>query len=253
MRIFVSLLLAFLPHYYFAQTIHFTSQWCDDSRALIRVDSVPSFVKPLQYSFNSEPFTADSIYHPDSEGTYKIMVLDASGQYATTEASLVKSSEISIEIEYQNQTCTQPASITINSVEGGTPPLTVFVNNTEGTSKARAGNNTIRVVDNSGCRMTTKVKLLDLCFDVYTGISPNGDGLNDVWEIEELEDFPDVFIQIRNRYGQVVYQSEGAYTPWDGTSRFNSDLPSGSYFYQIYPLGKSNPDDVLEGVISLIR
>ncbi|WP_372792684.1 gliding motility-associated C-terminal domain-containing protein, partial [Lutibacter sp.] len=78
------------------------------------------------------------------------------------------------------------------------------------------------------------------------GFSPDGDGINDVFEIEFLEVlYPNFSMQIVNRYGNKVYEYQHNGNPnttplwWDGFSngRWNLDsleLPTGTYFYTIY-------------------
>ncbi len=76
--------------------------------------------------------------------------------------------------------------------------------------------------------------------------TPNGDGINDLFEIEFLGVlYPNFSMQIVNRYGNKVYEythnGDPYYMPqwWDGTSQGqvnfgNGDLPTGTYFYTIY-------------------
>ena len=79
------------------------------------------------------------------------------------------------------------------------------------------------------------------------GFSPNGDGINDVFEIEYLQIlYPNFSMEIVNRYGNIVYKyqhnGDALLTPqwWDGLSTSgrwnlsNDPLPTGTYFYTIY-------------------
>lgn len=62
-----------------------------------------------------------------------------------------------------------------------------------------------------------------------TLFTPNGDGINDYFEIKGLQDYPDNEIQIFNRWGNQVYHQTGYMTQgnlWDGSS-----LNEGTYFY----------------------
>jgi gliding motility-associated-like protein len=53
-----------------------------------------------------------------------------------------------------------------------------------------------------------------------------------VWNIKELENYPNCTVKIYNRWGHLIFESAGYETPWDG-SFGGSPLPSGSYFYVI--------------------
>lgn len=62
--------------------------------------------------------------------------------------------------------------------------------------------------------------------------SPNGDGVNDVWNIGGLISYSDAIVKIFNRYGDLVYTSRGYDLPWDG--KYDSKtLPVGTYYYLI--------------------
>lgn len=59
-------------------------------------------------------------------------------------------------------------------------------------------------------------------------ITPNGDGINDVFIIDRAALYPDARLRIFNRYGVVVHESMSLLTPWSATG-----LPAGTYFYLI--------------------
>jgi gliding motility-associated-like protein len=62
------------------------------------------------------------------------------------------------------------------------------------------------------------------------GISPNGDGLNDVWDIEFLNAKR---VEIFNRYGMIVYSRDNYRKEWGGLSNDGQQLSDGTYFYVI--------------------
>lgn len=91
----------------------------------------------------------------------------------------------------------------------------------------------LTVVDTNGCIYEGSVFVLfapDL--EIPSGFSPNGDGNNDVWNIGFLDQFPQATVQIFNRWGQLLYESNNGYTPWDGTYD-GEELPIGTYYYII--------------------
>jgi gliding motility-associated-like protein len=69
-------------------------------------------------------------------------------------------------------------------------------------------------------------------FFIPNGITPNGDGVNDVWEIPHLKDYPNCTVKVFNRWGQQLYSSVGYNQPWDGTFLGNG-LPTADYYYVI--------------------
>lgn len=71
------------------------------------------------------------------------------------------------------------------------------------------------------------------------GFSPNRDGINDYFEISNLDAFPNYSLKIYSRYGRLLYDGKSGDTPWDGTSKNGNDIPSGVYYY-VLNLKKDN-------------
>ncbi len=61
--------------------------------------------------------------------------------------------------------------------------------------------------------------------------TPNGDGFNDVWEIENIRFHNFQQLTVFNRYGQKVYNCRNEYVPWDG--RIDGRIIQGTYSYQL--------------------
>ena len=90
----------------------------------------------------------------------------------------------------------------------------------------------------SAVRLAYTVNFTDCTIRFQEGISPNGDGLNDTFDIQYLEDeYPNYEIEIYNRWGNMVYKGNASTPNWDGTpteSSLGDDvLPVGVYFYVI--------------------
>lgn len=86
--------------------------------------------------------------------------------------------------------------------------------------------------------------------DVFT---PNGDGVNDKWEILCLIDFPNNSVSIYNRWGVVVYQATGYDQNWDGTNATdNKPLDEGTYVYVLNYMSQQEKQQVT-GTITIIR
>lgn len=84
------------------------------------------------------------------------------------------------------------------------------------------------------------VRPVDLDLIIYNGVSPNNNGRNDYFKIENIETYPGNSVHIFNRWGQKVYDIEG-YNNALSTHRFEgrsnvggeNDLVEGTYFYVI--------------------
>ncbi|MQP53658.1 gliding motility-associated C-terminal domain-containing protein, partial [Flavobacterium sp. LMO9] len=79
----------------------------------------------------------------------------------------------------------------------------------------------------------------DVCdtieINVAEAITPNGDGINDTWMIYNIENHPNNYIRVFNRWGDLVFEARNYQNDWDGHFKSKSEsLPDGaSYYYQI--------------------
>ena len=99
---------------------------------------------------------------------------------------------------------------------------------------------TIEVCDLSGDCTQQEIKIEVIGdLNIYTGISPNGDGLNDfliIQYIDVIAETKDNMVSVYNRWGDVVFETEN-YNNQDrvfkGLNKSGNELPSGTYFYKI--------------------
>lgn len=90
-------------------------------------------------------------------------------------------------------------------------------------------------VDPNGCESSRVLIEVNIeyvfCNQIPKGISPNGDGSNDVFDLTGLGVSN---VTIFNRYGREVYSFSGNYTnQWDGNTNEGEELPDGTYFYNV--------------------
>jgi gliding motility-associated-like protein len=94
---------------------------------------------------------------------------------------------------------------------------------------------TLTVTTSGGCSGVAQVVISVLKTPVIpNAFTPNGDGVNDTWEIKYLDIYPDATVDVFNRYGAKVYTSIGYAVPWDGKNN-GKQLPFGVYYYVIHP------------------
>ena len=86
----------------------------------------------------------------------------------------------------------------------------------------------------------------ELPFAIPGGISPNGDGVNEYWDIQGLEDYPNATVTVFNRWGQKVYSGTSQDPAWDGTTN-GRECPTADYYY-IIDLGDGQK---FNGVVTL--
>ena len=85
---------------------------------------------------------------------------------------------------------------------------------------------------------------------VPNAFSPNGDKINDTWQIDALSAYPNAEVLVFNREGKVVYRSFNYATAWNGMYN-GKKLPVATYYYIInLKLAGSKP---LTGWLQIIQ
>jgi gliding motility-associated-like protein len=112
----------------------------------------------------------------------------------------------------------------------------------------------VRVENIDGCADTDTVQVevksdVGQVLFIPNVITPNSDGYNDTWRIDNIQLFSSNSVVIVNRWGDVVYQSKYYNNDWDG-SFGGGLLPAGTYYY-ILDLGQGW--GIFKGDITIIR
>ena len=201
-----------------------------------------------------------------TEGTYELQVTDATGCDMVSHTYTI-----------QNQTSALAAPVVASNIQLCGPGQAVVNVANPGTGytyriyDSKTGNKVI--AEQKSSRLTVNVKdsrsiyisrLLGSCESprtevlVAVGVSgttipntitPNGDGMNDLWQIKGMENYPAAQVQLFNRNGQKVFESRGYASAFDGT-RNGQPLPIGTYFY-IINLGSGC--NLFTGSLTIIR
>jgi gliding motility-associated-like protein len=98
---------------------------------------------------------------------------------------------------------------------------------------------------------TAYVKItIDPLLNVPDIITPNGDGKNDAFVIEGINNYPNHDFYIYNRWGNEVFSTDNYQNDWAGV-RDNENLPDGTYFYIL--IDKETGETLINGYITLLR
>jgi gliding motility-associated-like protein len=109
---------------------------------------------------------------------------------------------------------------------------------------------TLTVTNDKGCAASDEMTVIvQKKLTIPDAFTPNNDGVNDTWEITNIESRQNVKLEVFNRWGSKVYESVGYPLPWDGTVA-GKELPMNTYFYMISLEGGRQR---LTGAVSIIR
>ena len=98
-------------------------------------------------------------------------------------------------------------------------------------------------------RTEVKVTIGEPLLHIANAFTPNGDGINDYWQIKGIESYPAALIRVFNRYGQQVFESKGYNRAFEGV-QYGTKLPNGVYYYMIYPGTGCN---MVSGNLTIVR
>jgi gliding motility-associated-like protein len=131
------------------------------------------------------------------------------------------------------------SSVTVQwLISTGNKTVTVNYANANGCTATNATSSTPTKINN--CHV--------LPLFIPSGFVPNGK--NPIWHIENSEDYPNMQVQIFDRWGHKIFECKG-YTAWDGTFE-GQNLSTGSYTYVINA-NDNRYKQVLKGTITIIR
>lgn len=108
----------------------------------------------------------------------------------------------------------------------------------------------IQIKDNDGCLIDTTIKAPSLNLNIPRAFSPNGDGINDYFEIKNIDKYPDATIRIYDAKGMKLIEYKAKdYKGWDGYYN-GHPIRGDDYWYEIEAndLGKT-----IVGHFTLIR
>ena len=88
--------------------------------------------------------------------------------------------------------------------------------------------------------------------DLVNALTPNGDGVNDTWNIGKLEFYQRIDILIHDQDGNELFRTDQMTVEWDGTYNGN-ELPSGSYFYRIQLNRGMIGERKYQGIVSILK
>jgi gliding motility-associated-like protein len=192
-------------------------------------------------------------------GNYSLIITDANNCHASSTISITQPDSMKLVFNITPPFCPdKPDGSIETTVTGGVKGAGYFYRWSDNSTNSNLvnipeGYYKVIVIDLNGCSLKDSVNVNpvnEACLEIPNAISPNGDLINDVWNIGLKELYPSMDIIIFNRWGETIWRSEKGYPrPWDGTSN-GTPLPIDSYHYIINLHNGSKP---IIGNVTIVR
>ena len=137
------------------------------------------------------------------------------------------------------------------------PPYTYVWNTGQTThliNNLSVGTYVVTVTDDLGNDTIINVSIIEKECEMVPDLvfTPNGDGINDSWAIQNFQFFPNALVQVFDRLGVLVFEQQGLYEAWDGKGPFGNSLPDASYYFIVYK-DKSDKSAIKKGTVSIVK
>ncbi|MBK8956292.1 MAG: gliding motility-associated C-terminal domain-containing protein [Saprospiraceae bacterium] len=195
--------------------------------------------------------------------SYRVTVTDAAGNTKIS-SSLLLPDAPAIDLTVRKLAC---ASTNIDNngryealLSGATAPITYSWCNGNSAVIANdlpSGNCTLSITDANGCtaseEFTVCVGMIDNeCYKSRLVISPNGDGFNEFFEINCVQNFENT-LTIYDRWGNQVFAAVNYLNTWDGKDDDGNTLTEGTYMWILKVLEPGKNDQYFKGTVTIVR
>lgn len=215
---------------------------CEDPRGIVfRPALLDTTLSDLLYScqwfFNGTPIPGETSnqYLASAAGNYSVLVTNITTGCVSTQETSTVSTAVTVEdfITYVTNTFVDNNTLTV-LVNGGTGPYLFSIDGlpfqaSNVFTQLTPGIHIVKITDVNNCTDVSK-PIMVLGYPNY--FTPNGDGINDFWNIYYFDAQPNAKIYIYDRFGKLLKQLSPLSKGWDGT--YNGKLmPSTDYWFLV--------------------
>ncbi len=226
---------------------------CEGDSVLLTLDN--SFVSVTW----SDGSSNDSIY-AFQEGTYEVTVTNDAGCINSTQLNISKelNPEVSVSANKSKVIAGDPVELLASGADNYLwSPADDLSNPSVDNPVATPIQPTVYTVigtNMNGCIGTDSIKInVEQVVNITPKnmFSPNNDGIDDYWLVDNIENFPDCKISVFNLQGRRIYESQPYLNNWEGNDHQGKPLTEGVYYYTIQCNGRKKNEKT--GSITLIR
>jgi gliding motility-associated-like protein len=227
------------------------------------VFTVNGGVSPYSFNWNNGLNVAEN--YSLFAGNYSVLITDANGCANSHQFIIAQNEPVTLSVFPEIDTVAFGNEVqTITEYYSGQMPVSFDWQPTEGLSCADCANPiaaplettlyTVTMTDADGCTVTEEIWVVVKDKKVFYApnmFSPNGDGVNDNFEIF-VKGAKKFHLRIFNRWGEKVFEAEDAAQVWDGT-RNGKLLSEGVYIFEVFLIYKDNTSLKHKGSVTLVR
>ena len=235
----------------------------------IKIYSQPADRGPYTYSLNGGTPQVYNVFYGLTAGNYVVTVSDVNGCIDTVHATITQPDTIDGRV-WLNGQLLPIDSFTINQRQFATfsklntNPWSIVFSPNNPTTLSNDSVIQIQPTEDVSYVVTVYEDSADFdCFVQYQGlvevipipllpdlITPNGDGANDTWKIDQVK-YPTPQVIIFDRWGEIVFRSDAYNNDWGGVYTNGKPVPDGTYFYIMKVPSQNNA--VFKGDINVLN
>jgi gliding motility-associated-like protein len=250
------------------ENVSHTNVTCYPSNGTININTSGG-TGPYTYAINTGAYAISNSFTGLNAGTYTVFSKDINSCLAYSLVTITQSAINNPTVTVNSDTICSGDSI-ILTAQGATTytwvPSSYLSNSASASVVAFPPNSityTIVGTDNNNCKNFAVSTLLVMSSNssfcatggvvkIHNAFSPNNDGLNDLFIIDNINETADNHVYIYNRWGQLLWDKskyDNITIVWDGKTQDGIALYAGTYFYVIEIKGQTT----LKGWVELTK
>lgn len=246
------------------EAVHIEDASCDENNGSLEIKANQAV--DIFYSVDGSAFQEEPVFNNVAPGSYTLTIQNSFNCRDTQRVEVKPGSLPLIEkLEAFPASCGEKNGIIAFKVFGGTGQITAYLDSVSASKdntfqNLAAGDYTINFVDEAGCQIASNLKVpgAECPLFIPNAFSPNGDGINDLFEIASKTTFKAQIntYSIFDRWGKQIYEAnnfpiDSSDQWWDGTINHKT-ADSGTYIYLI-EVGFANGEAVIfQGAVNIL-
>jgi len=198
-------------------------------------------------------------------GSYNVNIVDNNSCSKKDTFTITQPEELILDAVINDASCKhrENGSIAVKAT-GGTKPYNfswqAINSNDSVLINIAAGSYSLTVTDSNSCIAKENYEVNytnESCIFIPSVFTPNGDNVNDTWEIRGVDLYEHVTINVFNRWGDIVFSFDGKGSEylskdnqWDGSFKSKGTVPLTTF---VYVVDFHEDDEIYKGTVTIVR